>query len=97
MDILKTHRARIDRIDEEIIKLLRARYDVIEEVAALKTAEGIPAVLPERVNEVITHAGKMAAQKNLDEKFIRRLYEQIVEHSCAMEEAIMCAAPKQKK
>lgn len=89
MEILKPFRQRINEIDEQIIDLLRRRYDVIEEVAEIKTRENIPAVIPERVDEVRENAARHAAQKGLDENFIRKLYAQLIEHSCALEERII--------
>ena len=89
MEILKPYRARIDSIDEEIIDLLRKRYDVIEEVGHLKAREGIDSVLQDRVDEVRERAASMAAAKNLDEEFIRQLYAQLIEHSCNLEQEII--------
>lgn len=88
MEILKPYRQRINDLDEQIIDLLRQRYDVIREVGHLKADEGIPAVIQERVDEVRERAAKMAAQKGLDEDFIRHLYAQLIEHSCNLEEEI---------
>ena len=94
MEILKPYRARIDVLDEQIIALLRKRYDVIEEVGALKTQHGIAATLPDRVDEVRENAAKMAADKGLDADFIRTLYAQLIEHSCNLEENIISAGKK---
>lgn len=89
MESLKPYRARIDALDQQIIDLLRERYDVIEEVADLKGREGIAAVLPDRVEEVRENAADLAAAKGLDEEFIRQLYQQLIDHSCALEEKMM--------
>lgn len=86
---MKPFRARIDTLDREIIKLLRARYDVIEEVAQFKEREGISAVLPDRVDEVRENAARMAADCGLDGAFIREIYAQIIRHSCDLEEKRM--------
>lgn len=91
MEILKPYRAKIDAIDEQIIKLLRARYDVIEEVGHLKSQHGIPATLQDRVDEVRENAASRAAAAGLDEDFIRKLYAQLIEHSCALEDDIILA------
>jgi len=96
MEILKPYRARINALDEQIIGLLRARYDVIEEVGALKSREGIDATLPDRVEEVRENAAKLAATKGLDEDFIRKLYAQLIEHSCNLEQDIIQAS-RQKR
>ncbi len=87
MEALKPYRVRINVIDEQIIQLLRRRYDVIEDVAMLKARENIPAVLQDRVDEVREKAARLAGEKGLDADFIRKLYVQIIEHSCALEEA----------
>lgn len=85
---LAPYRARIDALDKEIIDLLRARYDVIEEVADIKLEHNIDAVLQYRVDEVRENAAKDAASKGLDEDFIRHLYAQLIEHSCNLEDKI---------
>ena len=87
MEVLKPYRARIDNIDDQILQLLRRRYDVIEDVAKIKAREDIPAVLKDRVDEVRERAGAMAEEKGLDADFIRKLYSQLIDHSCQTEEA----------
>ena len=87
-NIFKPYRTRIDALDQQIIDLLRARYDVIEEVADLKIQHNIDAVLQDRVDEVRENAATMAAKQGLDEDFIRKLYAQLIEHSCNLEDKI---------
>lgn len=86
--LMAPFRARIDQIDEQIIALLRARYDVIEEVGVFKFNYGIPCVLQGRVDEVRERAVSMAESKGLDGDLIRTLYAQLIEHSCQKEEDI---------
>lgn len=85
---MRPYRERIDDIDARLIKLLRERYDVIEEVGHFKPEHGIAATLQDRVDEVRENAAFMAAACGLDEDFIRKIYAQIIEHSCALEEEI---------
>ena len=86
MEILKPYRKRIDDLDKQILDLLRARYDVIDEVAVLKKREGIDAVLQDRVDEVRENAGDYAESLNLDADFIRTLWAQLIDNSCARED-----------
>jgi chorismate mutase-like protein len=86
MDILKPYRARIDALDKQILDLLRARFDIIDEVAVLKKREGIDAVLQDRVDEVRENAGDYAAELGLDADFIRRLWAELIADSCARED-----------
>jgi 4-amino-4-deoxychorismate mutase len=97
MEILKPYRKRINDLDAQILELLRQRYDVIEEVGHLKAREGINSVLPDRVDEVRERAAAMAAAMGLDEEFIRHLYAQLIDHSCAREEQIIQASRGRKK
>ena len=96
MEILKPYRARIDELDQQIIDLLRKRYDVIEEVGHLKFRENIASVLQDRVDEVRENAVRMASEKGLDEDFIRKLYAQLIDHSCNLEEEIIQETLKKK-
>ena len=90
--ILGPYRDLINSIDKEIIELLRQRYDVIEQVGQIKAREGIASVLQDRVEEVRERAAAMAAERGLDEVFIRDLYAQLIAHSCNREEEIIQAA-----
>lgn len=94
---LRPFRDRIDDLDAQIVALLRARYDVIEEVGRLKARENIPAVLPDRVAEVRDNAARAAGACGLDADFIAQLYTNIIAHSCALEEKIIAAAHRKAK
>lgn len=89
VDILKSYRQKIDDLDAEIVELLRQRYDVIREVGHIKARENLPAVLQDRVDEVVGNAERMALEQGLDAEFIRDLYVQLVKHSCNLEEDII--------
>lgn len=86
--LLAPYRAKIDDIDSRLIALLRERYDVIEEVGHLKMEKGIEPVLQYRVDEVRENAARMAAEKGMDEDFIRDLYARLIKHSCDLEDKI---------
>ena len=86
MDVLKSYRTRIDTLDEKIVDLLKQRFDIIHEVAALKARENIPAILEDRVREVIDNAASKAGPHQ-DE--IRELYTLLVTIACDLEEKII--------
>jgi isochorismate pyruvate lyase len=50
---LAPFRAEIDRIDAEIVVLLARRLEVVKHVIAVKRSEGLAALLPERVEDVV--------------------------------------------
>lgn len=89
MEVLKPYRRRIDALDDQIIDLLAERLSIIDEVAELKAARDIPAVLEDRVNEVLERTAARAAEKGLDPELTRRLYAVLVAWCCEREEAFI--------
>ena len=95
MNVLKPYRDRIDALDDQIVPLLVQRLAVIREVAALKSREGIPAVLEDRVRQVIDRAASAAGGD--DTEMVRELYTLLVTICCDLEERIMTAEPAPQK
>ncbi len=88
-NLLKPYREKIDALDDQIVDLLVERIEIIQEVAKVKGANDIPAVLADRVNEVIERCSARANSKKLDADFVRRLYTDIVQYSCNLESRLM--------
>ena len=82
-------RRRIDAIDAEIVGLLAARFRVVREVAALKAENGIAVHLPGRIEEVCARAAAEGGRQGLDPAFLRHLYRQIIEETCALEDRLI--------
>jgi chorismate mutase-like protein len=97
MSGLEEFRRQIDEIDERIVALLGNRFAVIREVAAYKSARGISAVLPERVEEAKNLCARRAPDCGLDASFVRRLYTLIIDEACQLEERLMTAAQGEAK
>ena len=93
-EILEPYRKKIDALDRDIIELLRKRYDIIREVGDLKARENLPAVIQDRVDEVRENAARMAKEKNVDPVLVRKLYAQLIAHSCELEEEIIRSTKK---
>ena len=85
MEVLKPYRRLIDDIDDKIIDLLVKRLEIIHAVAELKAERDIPAVLEDRVQEVIERCAARAGEKNLDPELVRRLYAVLVGWCCDLE------------
>lgn len=88
MEILKPYRQKIDSLDDQIVDLLVERESVIREVAALKSEQGIPAVLQDRVDEVRERCIARAIEKGGDADLMRELYTRIIGFSCDLETTI---------
>ena len=89
MEILKPYRKRIDTLDDKIVDLLIERVGIIHDVADIKFQENIPAILPDRVDEVRERAAARAAEKGIDPDLVRQLYTILINYSCDLEETIM--------
>ena len=88
MDWIKPYRQKINDLDDRIIDLLAERLEVIREVGHLKAEKGVPAVIPERVEEVRERNAERASEKGLDPELVRELYTRLIDYSCNLEEDI---------
>lgn len=59
---LAAARAEIDAIDTRLIALLKERFAVVEKVVAIKAEHGLPALLEDRVEEVVAHVRGRAVE-----------------------------------
>lgn len=91
-EVLKDFRARIDALDDKIVDLLIERIGIIREVAKIKHQHNIPAILEDRIAEVIDRAGDRV-EAALPEQFaqddadrIREVYALLVVICCDLEE-----------
>ena len=84
-------RAEIDAIDDELVALLGKRLSVVHRVAAVKMAENLPAVLPDRVEAVKQRVAEAGLAYGLDPDFMATLYQTIIDEACRVEEGIFAA------
>ena len=97
-EILKPFRTEIDALDHEIVALLVKRFAVIDQVAHIKLKHGIPAVLEDRVREVIDNAARRAdTLSSPDIDLIREIYTLLVTISCDKEEQFLAQSSNIKK
>ncbi len=86
-------RREIDALDAELVALLAERARYIDRASELKPAEGLPARIEERVEEVIGNARANAHRAGLDADLVEALWRQLVEWSIAREEQVLGAEP----
>ncbi len=84
-DELSHCRAEIDGIDDAMIDLLVKRFQVVSRVVVHKTAHGLPALIPSRVEEVVGHVKMRALQKGLSPSLVEKLWREIISHTIAYE------------
>jgi chorismate mutase len=89
MNGLQPFRERLDTLDEEITRLLGARFEVCREIALYKRAHGIPMMQPDRVAEVRARYLARGAELALPADFTVALFELLIEATCKMEDELI--------
>ncbi len=74
-------RAKIDAIDEELVRLLAQRQKQVEQVVALKKAHSLPVYHPAREEDLIFQKREKARQAGLDADYVEELYRVILRQS----------------
>lgn len=77
-------RDEIDRLDEQLVKLLNARSQCAIELGRIKRELGMAIYSPDREREVIAHVTR-ANGGPLDRDAVRRLFERIIDESRRIE------------
>jgi len=79
-------RHTIDRIDRDIVALLAERVRCLDQVIAVKTRDGLPAAIPERVEEVVAHVRAEADAVGLPPDIAEKLWRNLIDWSIAYED-----------
>jgi isochorismate pyruvate lyase len=74
-------RKEIDRIDKRLIKSLAERTRYIKRAVEIKRAQKIPALVPARVEAVITHVKEEAVKDGVDPTLADKLWRTILDWS----------------
>jgi isochorismate pyruvate lyase len=82
-------RAEIDALDAQIVAALARRAGLIDRAIELKPAEGMPARISARVEEVVGNVRVAAQHEGLDPDLAEALWRHIIEWSIAREEAVL--------
>ena len=81
-------RDEIDRLDEELVRLLNRRSYCALEIGRIKRELNIPIYSPNREAEVIRHVLGLN-EGPLDAGAIRRLFERIIDESRSLERTVV--------
>ncbi len=86
-------RQKIDALDDQLIKLLNERADLVHEVGLVKRAEGTEIYAPEREEMLLRSlaAKNEALGGRLPEKSIRAIYREIMSAALALEKELKIA------
>jgi isochorismate pyruvate lyase len=88
IDNLTMHEIRenIDRIDENLMKLLGERQRWVEKAVLVKRRDGLPARDDRRISEVIDHVRVLARAHKVDPALAEAMWTEMVEWFVAYEE-----------
>jgi len=75
---LQEHRSEIERIDEQIIRLIDQRIRISKKIFEAKRAEGKPISDPEREKRVLSRAMDLATEMNLDVGAVKTVFETLI-------------------
>ena len=93
MSGLEPFRSRLDALDEEIIRLLGARFEVCREIALYKRTHGIPMMQPERLAYVRARYLARGDELRLPADFTLALFDSLIDATCKMEDDLIDATP----
>ena len=88
-DDLDALRARLDRIDESLLDLLRRRIECCVEIAHVKRENGVPMMQPHRIGLVQRRAACYGKEHGLNLDFLRRVYDLIIDETCRVEDLVI--------
>jgi isochorismate pyruvate lyase len=77
---LEDIRNEIDRIDEEILNLLKQRFDYVKEVVKYKSNDVNGIIAKERYNKVIESRRNIAAKNGLSPDVIEKIYRILLDY-----------------
>ncbi|KMW60527.1 Chorismate mutase I [Candidatus Rhodobacter oscarellae] len=77
-ELLKEHRASIDRLDAILVYTLGERFAHTQSVGKLKAAHDLPASDPDRESRQIARLNQLAEDAELDPEFAKKFLEFII-------------------
>jgi chorismate mutase len=82
-------RSRIDALDRELLEVLSSRMDIVREIGRYKKENNVTALQINRWTQLMESRVKMGLDMNLNETFIKILFQLIHEDSVRMQTEIM--------
>ena len=89
-------RVQIDELDTQLVDMLAKRTLFIDRAAELKPAEGLPARITSRVEEVAANARRNALDSGFDPDLAERIWRLLMEWSIAREEVVLGPSDERK-
>jgi isochorismate pyruvate lyase len=82
-------RVQIDKLDRQLIEMLVTRAGYIDRASQLKPGEGLPARIPDRVEDVVQRVRKSSGELGMDPDLAEQLWRILIDWSIAREERVL--------
>ena len=82
---LEEYRRQIDKIDEEIIKLLAKRFETVTKIGRFKKENNLSIIDKDRFQKVLDKVKNIASKHRISVSFIQDMYNLIHKYSCELE------------
>lgn len=82
-------RAEIDAVDAAMLDLLKRRVDIVERIVGIKQVLDIPALVPERIAEVLQRVSEGAKVRGAPPDLATKLWRVIIDWAVAHETVLM--------
>ncbi len=89
MSDMQTFRQEIDSLDEELIKALARRFEIVRQVAAYKSRAGVAVMQPDRIQQIKDRCTDLGGRYGVRPEFLHQLYDLIIEESCFLEHELV--------
>jgi chorismate mutase len=81
MNKLKELQSKIDEINSKILNLVIKRNQIVKKIKEHKKEKNLPVYNPKREKDIHKKMQKAAEKKNLNKKFVRKLFSLIIKQS----------------
>ena len=82
-------RHQIDKLDIKIVELLATRSQFIDRATDLKSINGMPARIPDRIKSVVSNAREAAQELDLDSDLVEKIWRILIDWSIKREAEII--------
>lgn len=86
-------RIEIDTIDSELVALIAERARFIDRAIVLKKRDGLPAYIPQRVEEVVANVRKTARDLGAPEHVVETIWRVMVDEFISIESGRLAGPP----
>jgi isochorismate pyruvate lyase len=86
---LMKFREEIDAVDAELFALIQKRFEIVDRVIDVKNNAGIPAMLPDRIEQVVQNVLKNAKHTKVPSQTVENLWRTLITETIAYEDRVL--------